>query len=114
MPVGVQEGLLKHVLGKLGAAAELAAREAQQLGAVRIYERSKLVALAGSAECGLPLYGPPASAAGVLCGSAVPGGWSSSDRSMLGETRSACKGCATHRRLLAPQRAAHTRPQGRD
>jgi hypothetical protein len=57
MPVGAQERLLKHVLGELGAATELAAREAQQLGAVHVYERAKRLALVGCAAWGLPSEG---------------------------------------------------------
>jgi hypothetical protein len=54
MPVGVQESLLEYVLGELRAATELAAREAQQLGAVRVDQRAKRLTLIGGAECGLP------------------------------------------------------------
>jgi hypothetical protein len=69
MAVGAQERVLEHVLGELGAAAELAARVAQQLGTVRIHEPTKRVALAGGGGRRLPRAGP----APVRGGSALRG-----------------------------------------
>ncbi len=58
MAVGVQERVLEHVLGELSAAAELAARVAQQLGTVRIHEPTKRIALAGGGGQRLPRAEP--------------------------------------------------------
>ncbi len=64
MAVGIQERVLEQILGQLGTTAELAARVAQQLRTVPIYERTKRVVPADGGERGLPRAGPASARVG--------------------------------------------------